>query len=284
MIIDAIKKWYWKWIYTYRLYELRKNNKVIIEFHAAEHCNLSCSSCSHYSPLAKPKFCDLDKLKKSLIKLSRFQDTIEKIRVLGGEPLLNPQICEIFELVHQCCPEVEIEIITNGILIPKMKPEFFECCRRYDVMVAVTQYPLKSGLYQNIEDVLTNEAIRHEISSLESTVHKWNRIKLKKTSFPTLKSKIKFLKKSQCTRCCIQLVDDKLFPCNVNAHVHHLNDKFGTKFIHRKGDYMKIDDIKNSKDIRKLLYKTPPFCMYHRNRFNHYDWQPSRLKKEEWLF
>lgn len=62
----------------YKKYNFRKRNKVTIEIHAADHCNLSCSSCSHYAPIAKPKFADLDVFKKSLQKLSPFADTIKK--------------------------------------------------------------------------------------------------------------------------------------------------------------------------------------------------------------
>lgn len=266
----------------YKIYNSRKKNKVAIEIHAAEHCNLSCSSCSHYAPIAKPKFCDLDKLKESLRKLSPFQDAIKIIRILGGEPLLNPQVREIFELVHVYCPKVAIELTTNGILIPKMNDEFFSCCRKYDIMINVTRYPVKSELYENIEEKLIKERVEYNISTLEETYDKWNKIKLHKTPFPVLKSKIYFLKKSQCNRMCIQLLDDKLFPCNISAHVHHLNEAFGTKFIHRKGDYLELNKIKTSKDIRKLLYKSHPFCSYHYDRFNTYRWKPSQRKKEEW--
>lgn len=266
----------------YQTYNFRKHNKVSIEIHSADHCNLSCYSCSHYSPIAKPKFCDLSKLRESLPKLTPFQDTIRILRVIGGEPLLNPQVCDIFELIHEHCPNVPIEITTNGILIPKMKEDFFACCRKYDIMINVTQYPVKSDLYKNIEEVLLRERVKYNLSTVEETYDKWNKIKLHETSFPVLKSKIHFLKKSQCNRMCIQLMDDKLFPCNISAHVHHLNEAFGTKFIHRKGDYLELDKIKSSKDIRKLLYKSHPFCSYHYDRFNSDRWKPSQRKKEEW--
>lgn len=266
----------------YRKYNYRKKNKVIIEIHASDHCNLSCSSCSHFAPLAKPKFCNLSLLKESLNKLSRFEDTIYKIRILGGEPLLNPQICEIFETVHKLCPHVLLEMSTNGILIPKMSKDFFVLFRKLGVIINITQYPLNSELYKNIEDILIKEQVNYKLSTLDRTINKWNKIKLHETSFPVLKSKINFLKKSQCNRMCIQLVDDKLFPCNVSAYVHHLNTAFGTKFIHRKGDFLEIDKIKSSKDIRRLLYKSHPFCSYHYDRFNSYPWRPSQCKKEEW--
>ena len=272
-LIEVCKKYYF-----------RKWNKVTIEVHASDHCNLSCSSCSHYAPIAKPKFADLEILKESLKKLSPFADTIKRFRVVGGEPLLNTQICRIFEIANKYLPNVQLEMTTNGILLPKMNPDFFDFFRKYDIMINVTQYPInKEEIYKNIEKILQKEKVKYDLSTLESTLNKWNKIKLHKCSFPVLKSKIYFLKKSQCNRMCIQLVGDRLFPCNVSAYVYILNNAFGTKFIHRKDDYLEIDKIKSSKDIRKLLYKSHPFCSYHYQRFNHYNWRPSQRKKEEWV-
>lgn len=270
-------------IEIYKKYNFRKKNKVTIEIHATDHCNLKCSSCSHYSPLAKPKFADLVVLQESLKKLSPFEETIKKIRVVGGEPLLNKQICQIFEIVHKYCPNVQLEMTTNGILIPKIDKSFFSFFREYDILINITQYPLKKDVYENIEDILIKEQVKYNLSTLESTLNKWNKIKLHECKFPVLKSKIHFLKKSQCDRMCIQLVEDRLFPCNVSAYSYILNNAFGTKFIHRKDDYLEIDKIKSSKDIRKLLYKSHPFCSYHYQRFNHYNWRPSQRKKEEWV-
>lgn len=270
-------------IKVYKKYNFRKNSKVTIEIHAADHCNMRCISCSHYAPIARPKFADLEVLEESLKKLSPYAETIRKIRVVGGEPLLNKQIYRIFEIAHKYCPDVELEMTTNGILIPKMDRDFFSFVRKYNILINVTQYPVKNGIYKNIEATLSKEQVRYELSTLERTLNKWNKIQLHKCSFPVLKSKIYFLKKSQCNRMCIQLVGDRLFPCNVSAYVYILNDAFGTKFIHRKRDYLEIDKIRSAKDIRKLLYKSHPFCSYHYNRFNHCKWEMSQRKKEEWV-
>lgn len=207
----------------------------------------------------------------------------KKIRVVGGEPLLNPQICRIFEIAHKYFPDVQLEMTTNGILLPKMDHDFFAFFKKFNILINITQYPVKKEIFKNIEDMLIKEEVRYDLSTLESTLTKWNKIKLHECSFPVLKSKINFLKKSQCNRMCVQLVGDKLFPCNVSAYVYILNNAFGTKFIHRKDDYIEIDKIKSSKDIRKLLYKSHPFCSYHYERFNHYKWRPSQRKKEEWV-
>ena len=42
------------------------------------------------------------------------------IILMGGEPLLHPQVGEFCRVTRECYPEAGITIITNGTLIPKM--------------------------------------------------------------------------------------------------------------------------------------------------------------------
>lgn len=61
-----------------------------VDIHASEHCNLKCSGCTHFSPLAKPEFCDLEQLDKSLAKLSQFEKKIGAVQLLGGGAFAEP--------------------------------------------------------------------------------------------------------------------------------------------------------------------------------------------------
>lgn len=66
-----------------------------LEFHIADHCNLNCKACEHYSGLVKePHFPNLKKFTRDFERLHEFIDDIGKIRILGGEPLLNPEVNE----------------------------------------------------------------------------------------------------------------------------------------------------------------------------------------------
>lgn len=75
-------------------YEL-KNGKVltsgIIKYAVAYHCNLRCSGCVHLSPYSRKHFPSLESFTADLNQLSRgFHAPF--IDLLGGEPLLNPEI------------------------------------------------------------------------------------------------------------------------------------------------------------------------------------------------
>ncbi|MBR5637205.1 MAG: hypothetical protein IKW81_09780, partial [Pseudobutyrivibrio sp.] len=81
------EKWLISWNKYYRL--------PYLEYHVADHCNLNCSSCVHFSPLVKePTFTDFDKLECDLMQLKRKVHYFDAIRILGGEPLLNDRLSD----------------------------------------------------------------------------------------------------------------------------------------------------------------------------------------------
>ncbi len=68
------------------------NKKPILnyfEFHLNEHCNLSCVGCGHAANIASKEFADFNQYEKDLNRLSNLFDNIQRIRLMGGEPLLN---------------------------------------------------------------------------------------------------------------------------------------------------------------------------------------------------
>ena len=70
----------------------------VLEVNAVRHCNLSCRSCSHSSPLANKQVYHVDKVKSDLEKLSRFLKC-ETIRVVGGERLLHPEFNKLIKAI-----------------------------------------------------------------------------------------------------------------------------------------------------------------------------------------
>ena len=64
-----------------------------LEFHVADHCNLNCKYCTHYSPLVeKPVFTDYERFEADFRQLKKLIIDIGVIRIVGGEPLLNPEL------------------------------------------------------------------------------------------------------------------------------------------------------------------------------------------------
>jgi organic radical activating enzyme len=105
-----------------------------LEYNIVEHCNLACRSCSHLSPIQAKHHVDADVLERDLTLLSRHYHA-QTVRLLGGEPLLHPGLIDIIRRVRRSQVADVICIVTNGVLLPRMGPEFWESVDVVDVSV-----------------------------------------------------------------------------------------------------------------------------------------------------
>ncbi len=105
------------------------NNKIHTpqgcEVNVAYHCNLSCRGCTHLSPIMDKYFAQPDKVFKDLSILGKFFQP-KFIKMLGGEPLLHPNINQVIKAVRASGIGGKILVCTNGKLLAKATEEFWE--------------------------------------------------------------------------------------------------------------------------------------------------------------
>lgn len=101
------------------------NKKIIInrplEISIVHGCNLSCKGCSHFSDYAHTRKLTLDEIYSWIKPWSELvqpkpKDYISHFGILGGEPLLHENICEILTFSRKCFPNCQIRLTTNGFL------------------------------------------------------------------------------------------------------------------------------------------------------------------------
>jgi organic radical activating enzyme len=110
-----------------------------LELGIAEHCNLACRSCSHVSPVLPKRYMDPEALSDELKILSRAYHA-HVVSLLGGEPLLHPNLLEIMAAIRESGVGDRIAVATNGVLLPRMKRDFWQAVD----WVEVSRYPGKS--------------------------------------------------------------------------------------------------------------------------------------------
>lgn len=71
-----------------------------------DHSNLRCMGCDHFAALAEERFIQPDQIKRDLAQLSNLlSGDVERIGVMGGEPLLHSQRNEILSNTRFFFPE-----------------------------------------------------------------------------------------------------------------------------------------------------------------------------------
>ena len=112
-----------------------------VEIHLADRCNMNCTGCSHFSPFAAEWFADVDRIGRDLMSLqAKFKGGIRHVNLLGGEPLLNKEVCAILDRVNETCPKAQITVVTNGINLLDQPAMFWKACRRTHVRINLTLY------------------------------------------------------------------------------------------------------------------------------------------------
>lgn len=118
-----------------------------MEIHAVYNCNLSCKDCMHFSPIEPTHYLSNLELKSDLCKINRIV-SVDVLRLLGGEPLLHPNLGQLAKTAQASQIAKTISISTNGILLSQFADDddlwstVSEC--------EVTLYPVTQKLHNSI--------------------------------------------------------------------------------------------------------------------------------------
>ena len=250
-----------------------------VEFVLSDYCNLNCKGCTHYSPLAPKEFEPLETLSRTMSHIGQVAGKdISKAYLIGGETLLYPHLEEAMSLLRKNFPTQELYIFTNGLMIPRMSDSFWDSARNNDIIVVITRYPIKFD-YDSAIELCRSKGVRTEVFADRSETQTFFRYALdpkgcRNRSIAHLKCD---------NRGCLSVIGDKLYPCSISGCVKHLNNAFATKFEHRPGDWLNVEDIRSAADIRRLRDNPVPFCSYCILPPKSVSHSPSQRKIEEWV-
>ena len=234
--------------------------QLSFEVAIAEHCNLNCRGCDHFSPLAEPELADLEETSRDFARLAElFENRINEIHLLGGEPLLHPQLTDFFEAARKYFPNAVIDMTTNGIDLLKKEDSFWESCKKNRIIIRPTKYPISLD-YDAIEQKAAQFGVDYRYFGNTGTIVKTL------NCFPldlegTQNGGRNFL---LCHRAnnCVYLQHGRLYTCTVAPTIGHFNKYFGTNLKLLPEDSIDIYEAQSAQEILEFLAKPIPFCRY----------------------
>lgn len=274
--------------------ELNRSSKLLprnsiqhLDYHLTNHCNLNCRGCSTFSPIAKEWFAAPEEFKKEIEALREALDGASPVNIhlLGGEPLLHPQIESFAFIARDAFPEARIDFTTNGLLVRQMPESFWETLLQTQVAIKYTRYPI--GLdYDDLVRYVQNKGV--EVFSAGGEIAFFRRIPMNpKGTFNMFHSYI------QCPYTdCAQLRNGKLFRCPASAFHDILNEKLESVAESVKGkfrlspmDYIDLYKNPTRQNIESFLSTAIPFCSYcDIARMNpRVPWSQSEKNLTEWV-
>lgn len=211
-------------------FSVREN--LNIDFHLVDHCNLSCQCCSHYSCIAKERYVTMEELTYALHYANKIHPTY--FNLLGGEPLLHPEIDEMLALAgERLDTDINARLFTNGLLLEKMSDDFWSNLRRYNIGLSLSNYPLSvdyAGLVALADKRGVNAALVFSgACCFRKTLLSPEGKRDGEKSYSSCKGRL-------------QIRDGRLYPCQYSAYIDALNERFQTAFHHTEGDYLVLDE------------------------------------------
>ena len=255
-----------------------------LEISLAEHCNLNCKGCSHFSPIAEEEYIDADTFEKDLSRISElFQKNLGMLRLMGGEPLLHPSLISLLKTARKYFPKTHIQLVTNGLLLPKLGEEFYNCCKDYGIDIHITIYPI-GNTYKKILEFLDGRKIGYSITSnavnKEKTFH---HLVIDKNGGHDAQKNFEQL--CSCSTCT-NLVKGKLYLCPVRAGMRHFVKYFEQNFPLFDEDGFHIHEKNvSAEQILEFLSRPTPFCEYCSCESMEYGqkWERSKKQITEWI-
>ena len=255
-----------------------------IDVHITDHCNLNCRGCTHFSPLAEPFYLNLDNFKADIMRVSALtQAKLGFLFLLGGEPLLHPDLDKFFPIARKAFPnDTRIVIITNAILLPQAPDSFWEACRDNRVEIWISDYKLKID-YKSINEKAKSYGVFCGYTSTatdEEGKKTWGFWKL------DLEGKQYWVDSfSHCAvKNCVTLKKGKLYTCPTLAHIEHFNKFFKVNLEVTPYDYVDIYKIDSHEAILKSMVKPVPFCRHCKTReYTSCYWEPTKKDINEWI-
>ncbi len=142
------------------VYLLYKEEKLAIDWMnliVTDRCSLKCKDCIMFSTyFTKPEHQALEELKNDVDLVFDTYSYIENYQMVGGEPLIYPELENIIEYVGENYRGSigDFLITTNGTILPP--DSFFEKCARYDMTIRLSDYSLSANFFkkQMIEELV----------------------------------------------------------------------------------------------------------------------------------
>ena len=255
-----------------------------VSIHLVDHCNLNCKSCSHFSCLARAGDFELKlaDFKRDIFRLRKItRGNVKILELYGGEPLLHPDVIPYMKYARLAFPKSLIRFITNGILLPQQKPDFWQAAHRYSILISPTKYPI------HVDWETVNELAQKYNVALDffgGTGYCQKTLYHKPLDILGRQNGAESFINCQHTRC-INLYRGRLYHCPIVAYIHYFNRQFGTNLRPCAADSLDIyNKHLHPHDVFNYCARPIPFCRYcfSRATTHGHPWEPTKKDISEW--
>lgn len=277
----------------------RSVNDFYLEVNLADHCNLNCQCCDHFSPIATETYLDFEQYVKDIQRIAELTNSeIGLMKLQGGEPLLNNRILDYITVTRKTFPNSCICIFTDGLLLSKRGKEgFWDVVKDCEIEIRMTQYPIPLNL-----DAIIDSARKHDIPVTFDPpmpgkgARLWIFSEIGALEYKGVKRSVKHpfdlngkQDKYRWISCyqfneSIVLRDGKIYTCPMIPYAHYFNEYFKQDLKVNADCYIDIYKAQSFFEIADFCTRRTSFCNYCAvHKRNSRTWKQSEHTMEEWV-
>lgn len=249
MIPDRIRKLY---------FSDEKPSLHYFEVPITDNCNLNCKGCLFASNTTKTEqHVPYKVIETDAKRMAELFHDVPWIRILGGEPLMHPDIDKILECYRSIFPYSEIDLCTNGLLIPKIGDghRLWDCIKKNHISIHVSGYKPTYSMLDKIDTILKEHNLSYVILKRDEFL-----------KYYTLEPKNDMAENfEKCIASgCYEVYRGQLSSCSGAIAFEKFNDIFKTNYQVRESEgYIDIHRSTLSAWDMKTKLETPSFiCKY----------------------
>ena len=285
-------------IHRFRSYNGNHTGEDIymVDVMTVSHCNLKCFHCNHFGSIADKWCYNTEQIKNDFKRLAEISESkIKIITLLGGEPLLHPDISKIIGYVREYFPNTVIDILTNGTLLDSMDEQFWQTAADTRAHIAPSFYDVPinwDSVYNKAQKynalITRDEDLEGKMFSFEEIINRQNASKEKSFEKISLDPKgeqsiLTSVKSCDLRAIVPTLKDGKLYPCYLPSVIGAFNKKFNQNLEVSDYDYIDIFKVDNLNSLTSALDRPILFCKYCKKTKEESPWGHSEVHTiEEW--
>ena len=221
------------------------------EMHISDACNLNCRGCTHFAPLFHSIDADMESRLEDVRTLSRKVSHIIEFDILGGEPFLNPDVGIYAEEIRKILPKTHINIVTNGLLLPRISKDVFDSLRRNEIVISISEYQPTHEIMDELTDRLEAFGVKYNVRPMAEKNIFNKPIEL----HPSGKYPLKCISNG-----CTTIYKGKICRCPTLMYAFKFNETFGAH-LPTEG-ILNLDDAPEGEALLEKMKAPVPLCAH----------------------
>ena len=131
-----------------------------LEWMVTTSCDLACPGCDRFIDYDHRWHEDFEEIKSNMTAWSKRLDP-DNFTIIGGEPLIHPNIYDIIRHSKQCFDHAVIEIYSNGLLLPKRENLIDVLLEVQPAKLSITLHNREQSIRDKIDDNIKKYIIKN---------------------------------------------------------------------------------------------------------------------------